>query len=79
MFSLTDQKGFQEFVPHVWWRLKGKPYVAVVVAQTDFDGVVWISDSVSPQYLDGIVSGDTIHRPTQLSSLTYEEAKSHEQ
>ena len=73
-FSLTDQMGFQEFVPHVWWRLKGKPYLAVVVAPTGFDGLVWITDSASPRYLDSIVSGNTVHRPTQLSSLTYEEA-----
>ena len=79
VFSLTDQMGLQEFVPHVWWRLKGTPYLAVVVAPTDFDGLVWITDSVSPQNLDGIVSGGAIHRPTQLSSLTYEEAKRHEQ
>lgn len=78
-FSLTDQIGFQEFVPHVWLRLKGKPYLAVVVAPTDFDGLAWITNAVSPQYLDGIVSGDIVLRPTQLSSLTYEEAERHEQ
>ena len=29
-FSPSDQWGFREFVPHVWWRLKGRPYLAVV-------------------------------------------------
>ena len=78
-FSLTDQMGFREFVPHVWLRLKGRPYLAVVVAPTDFDGLAWITDAVSPQYLDGIVSGDMVLRPTQLSSLTYEDVERHEQ
>ena len=27
-FSPSDQLGFREFVPHVWWRLKGRPYLA---------------------------------------------------
>ena len=72
-FSQTDQIGFQEFVPHVMWRLKGRPYLAVVVASTDFDALVWTSDAKSPQYLDGIMAGDAIVRPTRLSSLTYEE------
>ena len=31
-FSPSDLRGLREFVPHVMWRLKGRPYVAVVVA-----------------------------------------------
>jgi hypothetical protein len=47
-FSPSDQLGFQEFVPHVWWRLKGKPYLAIVVTQGDFDGLVWMVDPKTP-------------------------------
>ena len=72
-FSLTDQIGLQEFVPHIWWRLKGRPYLAVVVTPNDFDGLAWIFDPGSPQYLDGILSEGTIRRPTRLSSLTFVE------
>ena len=42
-FSPSDQWGFREFVPHVWWRLKGRPYLAVVATRHDFDGLVWIT------------------------------------
>lgn len=31
-FSLADLNGLKEFVPHVWWRLKGRPYMAIVLS-----------------------------------------------
>lgn len=68
-FSFTDRRGFREFVPHVWWRLKGKPYFAVVLTQTSFDGLAWMVDPRAPQYLDGVVVGGTTLQPTQLSRL----------
>lgn len=46
MFSYSDLEGFKEFVPHVWWRLKGKPYAALVFSSSDFDGLAWVD---SPQ------------------------------
>ena len=74
-FSLTDQIGFQDFVPHVMWRLKGRPYLAVVVTPRDIDALVWMSDPKSPQHLDGIRAGDTIVRTTQLSHLRFEDKR----
>ena len=68
-FSHSDHRGFREFVPHVQWRLKKKPYFAVVVTQNDFDGLVWISDPKRPHHLDGIMVGDKLLKPTRLSSL----------
>lgn len=47
-FSGFDIKGLREFVPHVRWRLKGKPYAAVVVAPTTFDAVIWQNDEPEP-------------------------------
>src|SRR5438105_2031859 len=38
-FSRSDLWGLQEVVPHVRWRLKGRPYVAIVVAQRSFDAL----------------------------------------
>jgi hypothetical protein len=63
-FSKTDVAGLKEFVPHVWWRLKGKPYMAVVVARTSFDALSWITDPKTPQAVDGIVAGRKLHEPT---------------
>jgi hypothetical protein len=66
-FSATDFMGFQEFVPHVWWRLKGRPYLAIVVAESSFDGLAWIKSPVEPQCINGISSGNRIIKPTSLS------------
>ena len=69
-FSPSDQWGFREFVPHVWWRLKGRPYLAVVATKHDFDGLVWITGPEDPQRLDGIVVDGQMLMPTGISSLT---------
>ncbi|MBW7932343.1 MAG: hypothetical protein H3C62_01770 [Gemmatimonadaceae bacterium] len=53
-FSPSDLAGFKEFVPHVRWRLKGRPYVAIVVAGDGFDGFVWAGDDLRPKQLDAI-------------------------
>ena len=71
-FSLSDQAGFQEFVPHIWWRLRGRPYLAVVVAEIDFDSLVWVTGPGTPQHLTGIVVDETTFDPTRLSSLGQE-------
>jgi hypothetical protein len=69
-FSPSDQLGFREFVPHVWWRLKGRPYLALVATRQDFDGLAWITGPEDPQRLDGIMVDGQMLRPTRLSSLT---------
>lgn len=71
-FSPSDRAGFKEFVPHVMWRLKGRPYLALVASKSSFDALVWMSAPTSPQRLDGLVAGETLLLPTRLSSLTWE-------
>lgn len=68
-FSQFDRRGLREFVPHVRWRLTKRPYFAVVATRTGFDSLAWISDDGQPQHLDGIVVGESVYRPTRLSSL----------
>ena len=68
-FSPFDRRGLREFVPHVRWRLRGRPYFAVVFAETGFDGLAWVMDTDTPQHLDAIVAGDRVFKPTKLSSL----------
>lgn len=69
-FSATDLIGFEEFVPHVWWRLEGRPYAAVVVANDSFDALAWLEDPTTPQRLTAIVTDDGTHlSPTHLSPL----------
>ena|SRR3990172_6547134 len=64
MFSFSDCRGFEEFVPHVWWRLKGKAYLAVVVGQKSFDSLVWLDNPRKPRKLDGISTGKHLLQPT---------------
>lgn len=68
-FSSSDWLGFEEFVPHVRWRLRGRPYAAVVVTLTDFDALVWRGPTHEPRHLDGIVVGDQRLEPTRRSPL----------
>ncbi len=57
MFSASDFSGFADFVPHVWWRLKGRPYAAVVVAEDSVDGLAWLHGPDDPQPITAIVAG----------------------
>lgn len=66
-FSGSDVIGFREFVPHIWWRLKGRPYFAVVVTQSGFDGFAWLKGPAVPEPLGGILAGDNVLSPTGLS------------
>lgn len=43
-FSPTDLTGFAEWVPHVRWRLAGRPYAALVMAGTTWDALAWVDD-----------------------------------
>jgi len=66
-FSPFDLRGFEEFVPHVRWRLKGQPYAALVWAPDGFDGLVWRDQVPEAQELDAIMVGSQLHRPTGLT------------
>ena len=68
-FSPSDWSGFEEVVPHMWWRLKGRPYAAVVVAKTGFDAFAWLADPNTPTRLSGISVDGELLEPSRLSSL----------
>ena len=66
-FSPSDRSGLKETVEHMRWRLKGRPYIAVVVAPSGFDALIWQQDSAAPTTLAGIdVNGKRII-PTNIS------------
>jgi len=69
-FSPSDKDGFTEFVPHVWWRLKGRPYLAVVFGQNSLDGLAWLKNPHNPEPLDLIKVGKENICPT---GITYAE------
>ena len=66
-FSPSDRMGLKETVPHMWWRLKKRPYLAIVVARSGFDALVWIDDPKIPRALDGLVAGARLLKPTNNS------------
>jgi hypothetical protein len=72
-FSWSDMAGLSEWVPHVRWRLRRRPYVALVFNYGRFDALVWRDDQ-EPEPLDRIdVDGRATVFPT---SLTYRDLDS---
>jgi hypothetical protein len=66
-FSKADLMGLEQLVPHMWWRLKHKPYMALVVAPTGYDALLWWDNPTVPCALEGIDTGGTIIKPTNLT------------
>lgn len=63
-FSASDMAGFDEWVPHLRWRLRGRPYGALVFAPDGFDALVWNADA-GPDPLEALVIiDDAVLRPT---------------
>jgi hypothetical protein len=62
MFSPSDMHGFSEYVPHCRWRLRGRPYLAVVVTPAGMDALAWAGADAGPVGLDAIrvAGGETI-------------------
>lgn len=70
-FSPSDLIGFSEFVPHVWWRLKGRPYFALVASIGGIDGLCWIDGPQAPERLGAIRVGETALAPSGRSPLRW--------
>jgi hypothetical protein len=68
-FSPSDLLGLKETVPHMWWRLHKRPYIAIVVAPTGFDALVWLESPEVPRALDSVVAGRRLLRPTNKTLL----------
>lgn len=66
-FSLADREGLKETVPHMWWRLDRRPYMALVFARSGFDALVWADNPTVPQALDGLVVDGRTLTPTNSS------------
>jgi hypothetical protein len=74
----TDWMGLDQFVPHVWWRLGHRPYVALVFGETTFDAVVWRAGPEAPEPLEGLrVDDQETRRPTGLSLLQDDRDRDH--
>lgn len=65
-FSPSDIWGFGEWVPHVRWRLRGRPYASIVTAGDTFDALAWVEDARPEQVERLEVDGD-VHLATALT------------
>lgn len=63
-FSGSDFWGFEETVPHVRWRLRGVPYVALVFAPSGFDGLLWLGEDNRVERLSRLMVDGEPRRPT---------------
>lgn len=66
-FSDADRTGLKETVPHMWWRLKKQPYLALVVAESSFDALFWLDNDKVPRRLDALLVGERVLMPTNHS------------
>jgi len=66
-FSIADRAGLRETVPHMWWRLRKRPYIALVVTKMDFDALVWLDDPTVPRALNTWDAGHRTLLPTNNS------------
>lgn len=73
VFSPSDRRGFLDFVPHVLWRLKGRPYGAVVMTADSFGGLAWFSDVHSPKPLAIELDSGVVLHPTGITFSTWTE------
>lgn len=73
-FSPSDLLGLREWVPHLFWRLRHRPYAALVVAGEGFDGLAWVDRTDDREPIEAIqlddggileATGLTTNDPTQ--------------
>jgi hypothetical protein len=57
-FSPSDLWGFREWVPHLLWRLRARPYAALVAAGDTFDALAWIEAADTPEQVGRIQLDD---------------------
>jgi hypothetical protein len=66
-FSYTDWQGFSEFVPHVLWRIKNKPYSAIVITKQGIDALIWVESFNKPLGLNELIIGNEKIIPSNYS------------
>ena len=66
-FSPSDLWGLEQWIPHIWWRLRGRPYAAIVTAGQTFDALAWIDGADSPEQVEHLSADGLMVRPTGLT------------
>jgi len=68
-FSGFDFAQFEEWIPHVRWRLRNRPYFALVTAGAEIDGLAWIGEAA--QALERILVDGRDHVCPSGASIAY--------
>jgi hypothetical protein len=71
-FSPSDLYGFEDWVPHVRWRLAQRPYIALVFAGGAFDALVWEGSGNVPALLQALTIDGRALVP---SGITYKQLR----
>ncbi len=66
-FSLIDLDGFVDWVPHLWWRLRRRPYAAIVTGGGGLDALCWTEDPGRPEAVAELRAGDLSISTTGLT------------
>ena len=78
-FSESDIRGFHVFVPHMLWRLKKRPYAAIVVARNSIDSLTWFDSVDVPVPMMIRLDDGTIHQPTGTTHSTWGQGEANDE
>lgn len=67
-FSPSDLSGFEQWVPHVRWRLRRRPYAAVVIDGDTIDALAWMEKEGFAQVVE-ILTDDGVHHATTRRTI----------
>lgn len=68
-FSRTDLDGLNEVVPQMMWRLRGRPYVALVLGADDLDALAWSHRGQPPTLPSTVIVGQRTLTPTGIAHI----------
>jgi hypothetical protein len=74
-FSPSDIHGLEQWVPHLWWRLRGRPYGAVVVDGETVDALAWIDEPRRPDQVGSLAIDG--HESIAATGLTLAGPRAH--
>lgn len=74
-FSPSDLSGFEDFVPHIFWRLRATQYVALVFGDRDFDALAWVNNANDPVSFEALVVDGRELAPTGATARELDRRK----
>jgi hypothetical protein len=76
-FSPSDVWGLDQWVPQVRWRLRRRPYAALVTAGGSFDALAWIDESETPEQITHLAVDGQVYLPTRRTLPAWPDLREH--